>query len=98
MFNYANDIDIYRQWARVVVGKPFEANPDRPYHCCYIGRKDHRPYRHPHDQVVQKAGALLCHQERVQSVFRGAIGDHGYLLRSPELGEVLSIAEFALAE
>jgi hypothetical protein len=96
MFNYANDIDIYRQWARVVVGKPFQANPTRPYHCCYIGRKDHRTYQHNHDQVMSRAGGLLCHQERVQSVFRGAIGDHGYLLRSPELSEVLAVAEYAL--
>ena len=97
MFNYANNIDIYRQWARVMVGKPFQANTGRPYHCCYVGRKDHRSYRHPHQQVVQRAGDLLCHEERVQSVFRGAIGDHGYLLRSPDLGEVLSVAEYALA-
>lgn len=74
LMNYANDMDIYKQWARVIVGKPFEGNPARPYHCCYIGRKDQRGYRHSHDQVVQRAGSFLCHQERVQSVFRGAIG------------------------
>lgn len=97
MFNYANDIDIYRQWARVMVGKPFETTQDRPYHCCYIGRKDHRAYRHDHQQVLARAGGLLCHEERVQSVFRGAIGDHGYLLRSPDLGEVVEVAGYALA-
>ena len=98
MFNYANDIDIYRQWARVVVGLPFEANKTRPYHCCYIGRKDNRRYRHGHDDVVARAGHLLCHQERVQSVFRNAIGDHGYLLRSPDLSEIISLTQYALAE
>ena len=91
-------IDIYRQWARVVVGLPFEANKTRPYHCCYIGRKDNRRYRHGHDDVVARAGHLLCHQERVQSVFRNAIGDHGYLLRSPDLSEIISLTQYALAE
>ncbi|MGE0493038.1 MAG: acetyl-CoA carboxylase biotin carboxylase subunit family protein [Vulcanimicrobiota bacterium] len=96
MFNFANDIDIYRQWARVVVGKSFEPDPARPFHCCYIGRKDNRTYRHDHDQVLARAGDLLCHEERVQSVFRGAIGDHGYLLRSPQLNDLLEVANYAL--
>lgn len=96
MFNFANDINIYRQWARVVVGDGFEPGPMRPYHCCYIGRKDHLQYRHSHEQVLQRAASMLCHQERVQSVFRGAIGDQGYLVRSPELDEVLAVAEYAL--
>lgn len=98
MMNYANNIDVYRQWARVMVGEPFESTAERPFHCLYIGRKDNQHYRHNHEQVLQRAGDLLCHEERVQSVFRGAIGDHGYLLRSPRLEEVVAVAEYALTK
>jgi len=38
MFNYSNDMDIYREWANVVTGRPFSAAASRPYHCCYAGR------------------------------------------------------------
>jgi len=31
MFNYANDIDIYREWAHVVVYNRFTAQYTRPY-------------------------------------------------------------------
>lgn len=97
MFNFANDIDIYQQWARLIAGHGFDARPSRPYYCLYVGRKDHKTYRHDHQAILQRAGDLLCHEERIQSIFRGAIGDHGYLLRSPELSDVLSVAEYALA-
>lgn len=97
MFNYANDIDIYQQWARVVAGQPFDAVIKRPYHVCYVGRKDSRPYLHPHQELLERAGELLCHEERIQSIFRGAIGDQGYLLRSPDPEELLQFAHYALA-
>jgi hypothetical protein len=97
MFNYANDIDIYQQWAKVVAGQPFDAVIKRPYHVCYVGRKDSRPYLHPHQELLERAGELLCHEERIQSIFRGAIGDQGYLLRSPDPEELLQFAHYALA-
>ena len=96
MFNFANDIDVYQQWARVIAGKGFEGHASRPFHCLYVGRKDHKTYRHDHLAIMRKAGDLLCHEERIQSIFRRAIGDHGYVLRSPELGDVISVAEYAL--
>ena len=36
MFNYSNDIDVYREWAHVVVYNRFTATYNRPYFCCYI--------------------------------------------------------------
>jgi len=45
MFNYANDIDLYREWANIVVHNQFAARYDRPYHCAYIGRKSRRLLR-----------------------------------------------------
>ena len=42
MFNYANDIDIYGEWAHVVVHNHFTSKITRPYHCCYVGRKFNR--------------------------------------------------------
>ena len=39
MFNYANDINIYYEWANVILYNRFLANYTRPYHTAYIGRK-----------------------------------------------------------
>lgn len=88
MFNYANDIDIYREWANVVVRNEFQADYERKYHCCYIGRKSGKRYIHTHDQVVRELGPLLAFHTPVSGVFRSAIGDYGYLARSANMDDI----------
>ena len=97
LFNYANDLDIYREWARVVVHNRFEGGAQRPYHACYVGRKDWKSYRHSCEQIRQHLGDKLVHRERINSIFVRAIGDEGFILRSPELEEVKAAAQFILA-
>ena len=96
LFNYANDIDIYREWANVVVHNRFEASWSRPYHGCYVGRKDWKRYRHSPAEIRDRLAGRLVHHERINSIFAGAIGDEGFILRSPELDEVVSGARFIL--
>ncbi len=93
MFNYANDIDIYQEWARIVAFNQFGAEYSRPYHCAYIGRKKHRSYRHSHDEVLWELGSKLVHHEPISGVFSAALGDYGYLVRSPEMAEIKQFAE-----
>jgi hypothetical protein len=94
MFNYANDIDIYREWASVVVRNEFTATCRRPYHCGYIGRKFGKPYAHSHREILAEFGRFIVQHEEMHSIFRAAIGDYGYLVRSASLEEILSIARF----
>ncbi len=93
MFNFANDIDIYREWARVVAHNRFTASWSRAHHCAYVGRKNGKRYALPHDEVLRTLGPLVCHHEKIDSIFRAAIGDYGYLVRSKELEEVLDAAQ-----
>jgi ATP-grasp domain len=88
MFNYANDIDIYQEWANVIVRNEFRATYDRKYHCCYIGRKNGKHYVRTHEQVVRELGPLLMFHTPVSGVFRSAIGDYGYLVRSASMDDV----------
>src|SRR5512134_2419800 len=94
MFNYANDIDIYRQWASVVVRNEFTAEYSRPYHCLYAGRKSRKRYLHAHGDILAAFGDAIVHHEPIDSIFRAAIGDYGYLARSASLEEILAIARF----
>jgi hypothetical protein len=94
MFNYANDIDIYREWARVVARNRFTATWSRPYHVAYVGRKRSKRYARPHEEVLRTLGPFVCHHEEIYSIFRAAIGDHGYLVRSKELEEILAAARY----
>lgn len=95
MFNYANDIDIYREWANIVVDNQFKSTYYRPYHCAYIGRKFNRPYVRTHEDIMAEYGkSCITHHEPISGVFSAALGDYGYLVRSPILEEIFQIANF----
>jgi hypothetical protein len=95
MFNYANDIDVYREWANVIVYNKFMAQASRPYHCGYVGRKFNRAYAHSHEQILAAFGpSRISHHEPISGVFSAALGDYGYLVRSPELSDIIQIADY----
>ncbi|MHB2016072.1 MAG: ATP-grasp domain-containing protein [Candidatus Xenobia bacterium] len=96
MFNFANEFDVYREYANVIARGSFEAEWSRPYHCMYIGRKNHIAYVHPHEDVLKQADGLIVHHERVQSVFSRAIGDYAYIACSPELPPLVELTRYAL--
>lgn len=97
MFNYANDIDIYREWAHIMIHNRFTSEYSRKYHCGYIGRKMNRAYRYSHEQVLAAFGEKVVHHEHVSGIFSAALGNFGYLVRSPDLDEIYEMAEYIQA-
>ena len=95
MFNYACDIDIYNAWASIIAGKGYPY-PDytHKYYCCYVGRKSNRSYAHTEEEILSAYRDKISHHESISGVFSAALGNYGYLVRSPELDEILSIAKF----
>jgi hypothetical protein len=94
MFNYANDIDIYHEWAHVILHNRFTAQYTRKYHCAYIGRKPDRRYAHPHEEILAFFGSLILHHEPISGVFSAALGDYGYLARSTDIADIHEMAAF----
>jgi hypothetical protein len=94
MFNYANDINIYREWANIMVSNRFEAAYSWPYHVGYVGRKWNKSYVHSHEEILNCFGDLVVHHEEIMGIFSSALGNYGYLVRSPSLDQVVEIAKF----
>lgn len=94
MFNYSNDIDVYREWAHVVVYNRFTAQYSRPYHCGYISRKSRKAYAHSHEEVLKNFNDLIVHHEPISGIFSAALGDYGYLVRSPDVNDIFEAAEY----
>ncbi len=94
MFNYANDFDIYYEWAHILVHNTFTANVSHKYYCAYIGRKNHFSYAHNPEEIFQRYGERIVHHTPINGVFSVALGDYGYLARSPALDKVLEVATF----
>jgi hypothetical protein len=93
MFNYIYDFDCCKTWANLIVHGISKPMGPRPYFVMYVGRKDHIPYKLSHHQVMEKYAPIMKHEERISSVFTGAIGNHGYILRHAELKPLIAAAE-----
>lgn len=89
MWNYADDIDLYEEWARGIAQNRFSANFCHRYHVAYVSRKDHLAYAHTFDQVFRECASQLRHWERLSPLFRDALGDTGFILRSASLEELM---------
>ena len=94
MYNYAHDIDLYWEWANVVVNNRFGEPYSRKYHVCFVGRKSNKPYVHPHGEIMAAFGHCIAHHMAMPGVFSLAMGDYAYLVRTPDLAELLAAAEF----
>ncbi|HLE14258.1 MAG TPA: ATP-grasp domain-containing protein [Anaerolineales bacterium] len=94
MFNYANDIDIYKEWANVITGNHFSKTYTRPFHCCYVSRKAYKVYAHSHDEILETFGERVVQHESISGIFSAALGNYGYLIRSADLDEIIEMAGF----
>lgn len=97
MMNYAHDLDLYSEWAHILVHNHFSAPVQRKYFCGYIGRKKGKTYRYGHDEIVRRFGPLLIQHAALPPIFRQAMGDEYYLLRSEAEADILAVAEFVHA-
>lgn len=97
MWNYASDIDIYKEWAHIVAHNRFTSEYTRKYHVAFVGRKYRFDYATPHEAVAAELGPALVHHEPIAGIFSAALGDYGYLVRSPERDEILDMAKFIQA-
>lgn len=97
MFNYANEIDIYKEWANIIVHNRFSMTYHRLYHCCYISRKFNKKYVHSHAEILDKYGDKILHHDSISGIFSAALGNYGYLTRSSDLNDIIEIANYIQA-
>lgn len=97
MFNYANDLDLYREWANIVAFGHFQAQYTRPYHCAYVGRRRTRAYRLSHVEVLRCYGDLIPDHGPMSDVLAPALGHYAYLFRSPDLDRLRQVIADVLA-
>ncbi len=85
MFNYANDLDIFEEYANIVAFDEFRAVQTRPYNCCYVSRKGHKPYKYTHEDIMREYGEHIMSADHIPGVFAAVLGDFGYIVRTPSI-------------
>lgn len=92
MWNYQGDVDMYRAWGRLLVEGRLGHAPTRPYFVTWVGRKARFRYAHDAGRLRERLGPILVHHARVEDVFARAIGNEGFILRSPTLPPLVEAA------
>jgi hypothetical protein len=94
MFNYSNNIDLYREWANIVIRSRFSSAYSRPYHSAYIGRRLNKNYTRAHREIMQAYGYLIVHHAPISPGFSPIMGNYGYIANSPDLSEIQAVSNF----
>lgn len=98
MVNYANDLNIYSQYARIVSGKKFEAEDHRKYNCYYVGRKAKFDYAHTVDEIQAAYPDEVVQLSPVDTTFSSIIGDYSVIFRTEHKNRGTAIEKFVLAK
>jgi biotin carboxylase len=96
MFNYANDINIYSQYGKLVAHGVFDADVSRKYNCFYIGRKNFINYKHSREDILNSYGDYIVTHEPISPVLAPAIGDYGFILRTKNIETGKEAVRYAL--
>ncbi len=91
MFNYANDIDIFNEYATVVLKNQFNAKLTRPYNCVYISRKDYKNYVYSEQSIRERYSKEIVDILEVPTQFTGMLGNRGLIFRSENIEKIEEI-------
>jgi hypothetical protein len=95
--NYAYDIDVYREWAEMVVHDKVQGPFKGRYFVGYASRKNHIRYSHDHQAILKAHGGEIVHFAPIEDVFSRAMGNFAYQFRSEDFDEVKAIVRFIQA-
>ncbi|WP_386697658.1 acetyl-CoA carboxylase biotin carboxylase subunit family protein [Lonepinella sp. MS14436] len=95
MWNYANDFDVFKEYANIVTENKFYTKITHPWNVVYISRKANQNYTHSIDQVCEKFADNIISVQTVPGVFAKIMGEHGILARADSIEKMREIVQFA---
>ena len=82
--NYTHDIDVYAEWANMVVANKVSGDFEGKYFTAYASRKDRYTYRHSHADVLAAHDGMVVRHNAIEPIFSRAMGNYAYQLRSTD--------------
>ncbi|MBA2938928.1 ATP-grasp domain-containing protein [Paenibacillus sp. CGMCC 1.16610] len=92
--NYTYDIDIYELWANMVVNNQVEGPFVGKYYTGFASHKNHLPYAHGHEEIMQRYHHEIVHHFSIEDVQSQSRGNYAYQFRSKDFNEVKRIEAF----
>ncbi|MFC0214561.1 acetyl-CoA carboxylase biotin carboxylase subunit family protein [Paenibacillus chartarius] len=95
--NYSYDMDIYKQWATMVVHNRVDGPFIGKYYTGFASRKPHLEYEYEHHDIVDQLGERLVRHEPIVGVPSKTRGNYAYQFRSSSLDVVKDMAAYIQA-
>jgi biotin carboxylase len=97
--NYSYDINIYEQWANLLVNNRVDVQKDYcgKYFTAFASRKNKKLYVHSHEEILEAYPDILKHAP-VEEVFSLFMGNYAYQFRAETLEEVQAFVSFVQEE
>ncbi|MGQ0287307.1 ATP-grasp domain-containing protein [Pasteurellaceae bacterium 22721_9_1] len=95
MWNYANDFDVFNEYANIVRENKFYTNITHPWNVVYISRKANKNYANTTQAIWEKFGSNIISIQSVPGVFAKIMGEEGILARTETLEQMREIVQFA---
>ncbi|MDO4429999.1 MAG: ATP-grasp domain-containing protein [Lonepinella koalarum] len=95
MWNYANDFDVFNEYAHIVKENRFYSNITHPWNVVYISRKANQNYVNTIEAVCEKFATDIISVQTVPGVFAKVMGEQGILARTKTLEQMRDIIRFA---
>ncbi|HNX74640.1 MAG TPA: carboxylate--amine ligase [Candidatus Rifleibacterium sp.] len=94
LMNYANDVNVYQEWANVIADNRFYAKFERRYFAAHIARKAGKNYLHATDEIFARFGEKIADHTAVPLVFAEVMGNEAFLVRSPDEQDIFAMIDF----
>ena len=83
MINFAHSTNVYKIWADMVAFGKTDMPVGEHSFCAYAGRRDGKPFRYSHQEILEKYRPQLRMVERIPDVLADAMGNQMYLAVFP---------------
>ncbi len=94
LMNFANDVDVYQEWANIIADNHFKAQVERKYFAAHIARKFGKNYRYQTAEIFARFGDKIAAHTPVPLVFAEVMGNEAFLVRSPEEKDIIAMIKY----
>ena len=88
MMNFAHSTDVFQIWADMVTFDQARKPQGEQYFCAYAGRRDGVPYKHSHQDIMNRYGAAIRMAERVPDALADDLCNFAYIARFQEKKDI----------
>ena len=98
LMNFANDINLYAEYANIVCDNEFSAHVDNKYYAYYIGRFTDQWYQYSTEDIILKYPDVFFSIIQVPDVYADLMGNIAVIVRHQDIETIKTIEKDVLSK